>query len=195
MQRIRGAITYNDVSGGPGLITLYTRSTGLENDATAALTSSRLEDALTAGKALFSVHTSVIGETFVDDIDPATGAITGSHATDPWTVTGTTSGATGPAVLQICATWKTSVVIAGRRVAGRTFIGPLTNAVADTDGTPSAPYMTAALALAAAWIDNGLTDTFAVVWHRPVGGSGGTAEDITSYSVKDKFAVLRSRRD
>jgi hypothetical protein len=195
MQRIRATINYTDVAGGPGVITLYTRSTGLENGATADLTSSRLQDALDAGKALFSVYTSFVADTFVDTIDPATGSITDSNPTAAWTVTGTTTGHTGPAVLAICVTWKTTAVIAGRRVRGRTFLSPLTNAVADIDGTPSAPYMTAANDLGDAWTDNGLTNTYAVVWHRPVGGAGGTAEDITAHSIRDKFAVLRSRRD
>ena len=194
MQRIRASINYSN-PGAPGVITLYTRSTGLENGTTAVLTSTRLQDALTAGRSLFPSIVTFAGDSFVDTIDPATGHITASDSITPWTVVGLSPAGVMPPANAICITWKTAAVIAGRRVRGRTFLSPLYQGVADTDGTPEASRLAAVEDLANAWTDNGLTDTFAVVWHRPVGGSGGTAEDITSHQVRDKFAVLRSRRD
>jgi hypothetical protein len=194
MQRIRASINYAN-PGAPGVITLYTESTGLENDPTAALTTARLQDALTAGAGLFSSGTTFVSDSFVDTIDPATGEITASSAQDSWTVTGSSLAALAPPQTAICVTWKTAGIIAGRRVRGRTFLSPLYAGIPDVDGTPTSAAMTAANALAAAWIDNGLTDTFATIWHRPVGGTGGTSERITAYQVRDKFAVLRSRRD
>lgn len=194
VQRIRATISWPSV-GGPGVITLYTRSTGLENGPTADLTSSRLQNALTAGVTLFTGGTVFRSDSFVDTIDPATGVITDSNDVTPWTVTGTNSGVLAPLATMVCVTWKTAAVIAGRRVRGRTFLGPLAQNTDDNDGTPASATLTAANALGDAWTDNGLTDTFAVVWHRPVSGAGGTAEDITAHQVRDKFAVLRSRRD
>jgi hypothetical protein len=135
------------------------------------------------------------GDGYVDTIDPATGSITGSDSVDPFTVTGTSSDVYLPPATAIVLSWKTAAVIGGRRVAGRTFLSPLWQGDVEANGSPGSTQMTLANAVAAAWIDNGLTDTFAVVWHRPVGGTGGTAEDITAKSVRDKFAVLRSRRD
>jgi hypothetical protein len=95
----------------------------------------------------------------------------------------------------LAVTWKTDAVLAGRRVRGRTYLGPLQIGVNEADGSPAAAALALAETFATEWTDNGLTDTFAVVWHRPVGGAGGTAEDITGHQIRDKFAVLRSRRD
>lgn len=176
-------------------MTLYTRSTGLENQATADLTNTRLYDAVQNLGLVCPTTMTFQGDSFVDDIDPATGAITDSHSVTPWNYGGGVGTSYLPPANQVCVTWKTAAVIGGRRVRGRTFAGPFATAEADTDGTPNANLMTHMQAFADAWTDNGLTDTFAVVWHRPVGGTGGTAEDITGHVIKDKFAVLRSRRD
>lgn len=194
MQRIRAAINY-PLPGSPGVITLYTRSTGLENGATAQLTCDRLRDAVTAGADLWAGDTHIISDAFVDDIDPATGHITGSNGVTGWSFTGTGATAYCPPATAVCIAWKTAAVIGGRRVQGRTFVGPLSTTHLQTDGTPDAGGLTKANDMASAWTDNGLTATFTVVWHRPVSGAGGTAEDITGHVVKDKFAVLRSRRD
>ena len=194
MQRARAQIQYPS-SGSPGVITLYTRTTLGENAGTAQLTVDRLHDALNAGHFLFCSDTLFVSDTFVDTIDPATGSITGSDGVTPWTLAGGTGTQYLPQANQICVTWKTAAVIAGRRVRGRTFLGPLAKTELEDNGTPLAAALTSAGALADAWVNNGLTSTFAVVWHRPVGGSGGTAEDITAHSIKDKFAILRSRRD
>lgn len=194
MQRIRASIIYPD-TGAPGVITLYTRSTGLENGPTATLTGDRLKNALSAGLSIFCTTTTFVSDSFVDTLDPATGSITGSNPYTPFTLVGTSGLTYLPPANQICVTWKTAAVIAGRRVRGRTFLGPLQIGAAEANGSPSSGALTAAGAIATAWTDNGLTDTFAVVWHRPVGGSGGTAEDITSHQIRDKMAVLRSRRD
>ena len=194
MQRIRASISW-PLSGSPGVMTLYTRSTRLENAATAALTNTRLYDAVQNLGLVMPTTLVFNGDSFVDDIDPDTGAITDSHSVTPWTYGGGSGTSYAPPASQVCVTWKTAAVIAGRRVRGRTFAGPFSLSKVDTDGSPTADLMTHMEAFAAAWVDNGLTDTFAVVWHRPVGGHGGTAEDITGHVIKDKLAVLRSRRD
>jgi hypothetical protein len=95
----------------------------------------------------------------------------------------------------ICATWNTGAIVNGRRVRGRTFLGPLDNSCLQNDGTLSSSSITHANALGAAWTDAGLTTTLSCVWHRPVGGTGGSNHEIISATVRDKFAVLRSRRD
>lgn len=193
MQRIRASILYG--LGSPGVITLYTRTTAPENSASAVLCSTRLQDALNAGKAMFASSVTFRSDGFVDTIDPATGAITGSDATDVWEVTTANFSGTLAPALQVCCTWKTADIVAGRRVAGRTFLGPLNPDMSQNDGTPSSSALTAADALGAAWIDQGTTDVAAVVWKRPVNGAGGSDHVITGHLVKDKFAVLRSRRD
>lgn len=194
MQRIRASITGYG-SGSPGVITLYTESSTLENDTTAQLCADRLRDALTAGHDLFVTSTSFTSDTFVDDLDPATGAITGSHSITPWSVNGNQSNGYCPTAAMICVVWNTGAIINRRRVRGRTFLGPLDNSCLQNDGTLSSSAITHANALAAAWHDAGLTTTISSVWHRPVNSLGGSNHEILSGTVKDKFAVLRSRRD
>lgn len=194
MQRARATITY-PAAGAPGLITLYTRTTGVEDGGTAQLTVDRLHDALNAGLGIFAGSTSFDALTTVDDIDAATGALTGSHSVTGWHLSGSGSDVYAPLASAIAITWKTSVIVNRRRVRGRTFLSPVSRGAIDSDGTPASGILTAVNAIATAWTDNGLTDTFAVVWHRPKGTSTGSAEDITGHQVKDTFAVLRSRRD
>jgi len=131
----------------------------------------------------------------LDKLDPATGSLTDSFSVTPWTKTSTGAGAAAPRPVAVAVTWKTADFVAGRRVRGRTFLSPLSNATLQTDGTPAAATITAAQAFGAAWINMGATDIQAGIWHRPVGGSGGSFHAITGYQVNDKWAVLRSRRD
>lgn len=194
MQRIRASITFT-YGGPPGVITLYTTTASGEDSASAALTGDRLRDALTAGHDLFMTNCSFKADSFVDTINPATGELTASDSYGGWTVAGTQSMGALPPQTMICATWITAAFVGGRRVRGRTFLGPLDNSTLQTDGTLASTALTHANALGTSWYDAGLTDTLAVVWHRPVGGAGGSAHEIIGHSVKDKFAVLRSRRD
>lgn len=194
MQRIRATITYPS-SGSAGVITLYTRAGVPETSITAALCGDRLKDALTAGADLFVNTTHFVGDTFVDTIDPATGEITGSDAYDGFDIAGAQSNGYMPQASMVVASWHTADIVAGRRVRGRTFLGPLDNSCLQNDGTLSSSTVTHTNALIAAWLDSGITGVDTVVWHRPVGGTGGSDHVITSGSVRDKFGVLRSRRD
>lgn len=194
MQRIRASIGY-PLSGSAGLITLYTKTVGPEDAASAALCATRLKDALTAGKDLFCTNTVFTSDTFVDTLDPATGTITGSDSVTGWTVAGTQGTAYLPPATQLVATWLTAGIVNGRRVKGRTFLGPLAYVDSDSDGTPNAIRLGHLQALLDAWHNNGATSVYSCVWHRPVGGVGGSDHEITSASKKDKYAVLRSRRD
>lgn len=114
----------------------------------------------------------------------------------------------GQAAPMLCTVigWRTSV--AARRGMGRTFIGPLASAYVDTTGTPSASMITgigtAAQTLITASL--GSVNGWAIgVWGLvnpappgtpPAGYLGLPREhrDIIAYKIKDKFGVLRSRR-
>jgi hypothetical protein len=194
VQRIRASITYL-YGGSPGVITLYTKTEGPENDASAVLCGDRLKNALIAGQDLFQTNTSFTSDPFVDTLDPVTGEITGSDSYTPWTVVGTQSMGALPPANAVVVSWKTAGIVNGRRVRGRTFLSPLDNSTADSAGTPSSSALTHANALATAWQDAGLTSTSTCVWHRPVSGAGGSDWTIIGATVKDKFGVLRSRRD
>lgn len=148
---------------------------------------------------------SVTVEPFGDSIEDTTGAITGSWSIAP--ATGFAGGASGPysAPSGACLTWLTDSVLDGRRIKGRTFLVPLSDFIYDNDGTLKGSDVIDLRATCAAYV--AAAAGAAVVWHRPrkasiatptrparvarLGGHGV----ITGSSVKDKIAVLRSRRD
>lgn len=190
--------------GSPGLNTFYfLRDDTREPDpATAAL------DCVTRVRAaMFGVGPSqpsnwtATVDPAVDILNADNGDLLESHiVAAPAAVVGTTSGPFGPQMAMVCGNLITPGIIDGRRVRGRVFIGP-TAGTGDYDGTPS-PAMVAGVANAL----NGLagatsTQVQYAVWSRrkPVSlahptGLGGSAHVISSATVKDSFAVLRSRR-
>src|SRR4029453_11488130 len=107
-------------------------------------------------------------------------------------VTGTAGGGySGPS--GVVMRLETGVFVAGRRLRGRSFLVPMAGSIQDTNGTVAAtPLGTLNTAAAAAVTASG---TSWLVWHRPVGGSGGSVSPVTSAGIPDKIAVLRSRRD
>lgn len=130
----------------------------------------------------------------VRGLDTITGALTAVYpVTAPTSVAGG-SAATYAAGAGGRVDWLTSAIVAGRRLRGRTYVVPLTSFQADgTLGT-----------LGIDSLEDGATDYLAamapltaepVVWHRPVSGAGGSTSVITAFSVPDKSALLRSRRD
>lgn len=110
----------------------------------------------------------------------------------PWTVAG---GASNPAYLPpasaVVLGWRTSS--ATRRGRGRTFLSPLSAGTAETNGTPTAGMLSSL---------NTITNTFLNSFDGALGGAwgvysakDGVLRDYVSCSVKDKYAVLTSRRD
>lgn len=127
-------------------------------------------------------------------IDEASGQILGSYdITELDPVTGGTSSmysaATGAVV-----NWNTQAYRNGRRIRGRTFLVPLTSNSFDSQGDLASETLTS-LRNGADYLASGTSVLPFVVWARPINGSGGTAEPVTSYNIPDLGAVLRSRRD
>lgn len=193
MQRARGTLT--GFSGAPGLVTMYGQALGGENSTTAQVLMDRLSTAINHVVSTFPTAYTFTPDTSVDTLNPVTGALTGSSSVSSTTRTGGASQGYLATMAMVCVTWKTSAFIAGRRLVGRTFFGPVSTEFIDADGTPGSGLLTAAGLTGADWINAGATGVDPVVWHRPVGGSGGSCATIDSYSVRDKYAVLRSRRD
>jgi hypothetical protein len=125
-----------------------------------------------------------------DVVTIETGIVTGGWSATPpaatvGTGTGVFSGRTGGVV-----GWTTGTVVGRRLVRGRTFIVPIVAAAYDSDGTLQnatvAAWLTAAQALA--------TNAAApLIYHRPVGGSGGIAPQMNGAKVNDRVQVLTSR--
>lgn len=91
--------------------------------------------------------------------------------------------------------WRTSSIVNGRRVVGRTFLVPIIGSSFESDGTIVAGTLTALGTAATNYIAALAGVRSAVVWHRPINGAGGSIATISSGNVPDKSALLRSRRD
>lgn len=125
-------------------------------------------------------------------------------AVTPWTVQCTNGTIKAPPVLQIVVSWRTS--LAARRGMGRTFLGPCADGLAEADGTILNGFVTTLQTAANTLIsDSAVTNGWA--WGvyglespAPVGSTSTEGlphvhRDFKSARIKDKFAVLRSRRD
>lgn len=129
-----------------------------------------------------------------DIVDEASGQITSvlDFAAPPVVLgsgSNSYSAATGAVV-----NWNTQDYVNGRRVRGRTFLVPLTGAAYDSQGDIAGPTLGSLRSAAEALVTATLTAPLCI-WRRPVGGSGGSAHVVSSATVPDLGAVLRSRRD
>lgn len=172
--------------GAPGVLTLYLGTTVADF--------TPIRTFITAIKDTFPNTLTFSFPTSIDIINEATGQLTNSVAvapTAPISSTSTAAPYAGSAGALIH--WGTSAFVAGRRVAGRTYLVPQANASFASDGSLSGTVITtiqnAATALIAAYGD-GLK-----VWSRPKEGvRPGAFFTALSASVPDLAVVLRSRR-
>lgn len=112
------------------------------------------------------------------------------------TVTSHSSDSLLPPSNQLCVSWRTS--IAAARGHGRTFLGPLALAARAPDGTPAATFLTHARACVQGLVDASTASTgssLGIYGYEEKGGPDRVFRDITAGAIRDKFAVLRSRRD
>lgn len=137
-----------------------------------------------------------------DVIDAATGALTGvwTDGAPPAAITTSASGTYARGVgAQL--RWRTSGIVAGRRVVGSTFLVPIQSLAFDTDGTLGPATVTGLLGPANTYLS---AAPYAVVWSRPFAGNpsatppkparSGSVHLITSVSVPDRPSWLVSRR-
>ena len=128
-----------------------------------------------------------------DVIDDATGALTGAWTDTPVLPVVGGSAAQYAAPSGFFINWNTTTILAGHRLRGRTFFVPSASDVYDSDGSIGATILAAIQAAADSFVAAATGDL--VVWHRPVGGSGGGHGLVLSATAPDKVGVLRSRRD
>lgn len=133
-----------------------------------------------------------------DSIDDTTGALNGSWAVAAVAPVACVAPGSAPAGVGACITWTTGGIVMGaagrpRRLRGRTFLVPIGGDAYDTDGTLKPAHVAAFQTLA-----DGIRGAGGLaVWHRPVGvgAANGNSYGVIAGSVRDKVAVLRSRRD
>jgi hypothetical protein len=181
---------------GPAWSTFYQDASGVQNFNT------HLRTFFEAIKTLLHSGWKWQYVTSVDQIDPYTGNLTGTitKATGADTVGGdvSTPFAVGAGVL---VTWKTGVIVDGRRLSGRTFLVPLS--AYDNTGLISSSAVATIQGAANTLITNCATEL--QCWHRPRDAYTdkhgvahparlGAAFPITAATVTSAGTTLRSRR-
>lgn len=142
----------------------------------------------------FVTGTTVAIDPDVFNIDEATGDVISivTLGSPPSPVTGTSAGEPLPPASQGLIQWRTSGVVANRRVRGRTFL-PALGEGGSTLGVPSSGTITLVEDACAAFLS---LASQPMVWSRPVDGvRPGSMHDVQSATMWTQWAVLRSRRD
>jgi len=132
----------------------------------------------------------------VQQIDPVTGFLqTEKTASVTPAVIAGAGGANFSSPVGACVVWRTSATHAGHLIKGKTFIVPMATGAYDTDGTLLASRLaelrTAGSTLAAFTNSAG---SGLGVWTRPISHAGGGIADVSSATVNDRSAILRTRR-
>lgn len=190
-------------TGSPGLLTVYWRpgTTG-GSAADASDVVARVRACLNSAKVAIHNSGSWLVSGQVDVLEDTTGELTGSFGVaGPALVTGTVAGEVYAASSQLLIQAQTGAVLRGRKVQGRTNIGPLGESSVSA-GQPDGVITPNVVAAFVAMLTGGATASFPVVWSRPVKDPtthailvNGTSFPITGYTSAAYLAVLRSRRD
>lgn len=177
------------IGSGHGTNTFVIRTTGPDDGTEAGTAVGWLQTFYTSLAGLFPSTSSAAYSGELREV----GVVSPTYlsAGDAWSVPGSaTAGQYGPAPAMACVGWRTN--LATRSGHGRTFLGPLSNIMFQTDGTLTSDALsgirTAASALVAS--STGETGASLVVWSPKT----STGNDITGTATRDIVAVLRSRR-
>lgn len=135
---------------------------------------------------------SIQVENVGDLVEATDGSIVGSWSEAAVAAVPGSSGGAYSAPSGASVTWKTNVVVAGRRLQGRTFLVPLSGASYATDGSLE-PGAQAGIESSAVQLFGAMT---LYIWHRPTIAlpASGIFAPVVSARVPDRAAVLRSRR-
>lgn len=195
---LRCKINWTGFIGAPGYTNLYFKEFVSEGY-TQAIADGAMAKASTFATQLrdfLPTGVTIAADPTVEIVQEDTGNLVGFFTTTPTAggpgaLSGTYSAASGA-----CISWGTNGVRNNRRVRGRTFVVPLANAAYEANGTLAAGTLSALLSYANALKATGGTGDFGI-WARPTGpaATDGVWFAAETASVKDKAAVLRSRRD
>jgi hypothetical protein len=183
MLRVRTVFT--GVPGSPWLSTMYWAD--LETQDGANLAVARVGQFWTALGGQMKTTVRWDTEAEVDQLS-VTGTLQGTYVTAPVGGNGLAADTLLPIATQALVRWSTSLVVAGRRLRGRTFL----------PGWTEAHSLNGVLEVAAKNTTQNAANTLIahsapsmVVWSP----THGTLANIDAASVWEQFAVLRSRRD
>lgn len=185
------------VSGPPGVTTLFWRpGTGGGSVADATDIAARVRAMWFAQANRFVSGAQLQVQGVMEAVEDTTGQMVGIFAgTQPGAVAGTGAQPELPSAVALLVQARTSTVLNGRFLRGRTFISALNTAQCTTDGQVLAGAGAAFVGGFTGLLTGGSTASFPVVWHRPNAGGPGSSFPVASYTVPVQFAVLRSRRD
>lgn len=176
--------------GAPGYSNFYAEHNGVSAQEVANQFADDIKDFWDALNGYLPNEAVVTVDPIWRSINPANGQILaeGNVETPPAATTGLFEGSyagnTGVAV-----DWHTSAFIDGHRLKGRTYLVPFANCFSG-EGDLSSIARQAIIDAAVALYDN---SSIMVVWHRPKGAVAGSSSQITSVTVTDRAAILRSR--
>lgn len=183
-----GAPGYSNFHFGQGFL-----DGGLFGDEAQAV-AQRVADAFDAMKTVLPAGVRINIEPSVQIFDEGSGVLEDFAEIDPIEEIrgGTQVDYAGP--VGAVVNWRTNDVRAGRRIRGRTFLVPLASEYFDNAGSLTTTARQWVQSFANAMIGNELQGDFGI-WARPINGAGGVFATVTSGTVPDLSAVLRSRRD
>lgn len=187
---VRITSRWDGFPGSPGYTNLLTRPNGGGVAAAAQTFADDIHDFWNTVNGYLPAAVTVTIVPTYQVVDDVTGNVTseGTVATPPAAVTGN-SGAIYAGNAGAAINWSTDTFIDGSRLTGRTYLVPFTGCF-ETNGTLSAAAIAAIAAAGQALVD---ANQGLLVWHRPVGGTGGSSSDAVSATVRDRAAILRSR--
>jgi len=183
-------------TGLPGLHTTYWNGTGTSPVAADALdVVDRVHDFWEAISELLSAGLDITCTDPVDVLESTTGELTGSLPPGTVAPVEGDGSSTLPRATMLLLKYLTDDIVGGRRLRGRSFIGPL-SVTTNTTGSVT-PGSNTTLLTAAGNLQTGTTGSRQVVWHRPTQAlpASGVVSEVTSYASSSEFSVLRSRRD
>jgi hypothetical protein len=198
---IRVKINWTGFPGGPGYTNLH-----FEPVAGGDISQAVADDAVAVTQTWIAAFRPDMPSSVTTGVDPTVTEIDENYGTIEafWTST-VTAPAAGPsngvyaAGSGVCVNWGTDGVWNGRRVRGRTFIVPIGEPGLATNGSLNDTRLTAWRTATATFVGAANLARL-VVWKRPTVVLGeplpdGGAYDVNSYTINDKVAQLRSRRD
>lgn len=139
---------------------------------------------------------SITVDPVIDIFEDNTGDLVGTFGvTEPSaSLVGTGSSLSIARSQCICVAYYTDMFVAGKRLKGRSFLGPISAAVLDTNGDVNSAVRAAAPGRFTA-LTSGVGPRLAV-WHRPSNatGSDGYYGDVVSVIARARVTNLRTRQ-
>jgi hypothetical protein len=197
---LRVKAKWGGFNGAPGYSNFYfMQEGGFELNATDAdRACGRIHTFFDSLKLAFPPNVTIQVQNDVDHIDFVDGKLIDIFgvSTRPL-VTGTSGAANYSAATGAVVTWRTGGVRNGRRVRGRTFLVPTSSGTFENNGSLVGSWVTTMQTSAAALIVTDVNAPELGIWARPTGpgATDGEWHRVTSATVPDMSAVLRSRRD